>query len=393
MGVTTEALVADLVGRTGLHDVTDVVAGLSSALASEVCSAAGAIGPRSGVTVGRAGGRVVVRISTRPGAIPAPTSVDLATLADELAEADDPTWSGCRELVVDGADRLIHGADAQGFLDRLSDGQTRRALVGGIVRSAAEPVRLGNRRQLILAGGAVQRAGLGPRLCDAARRAGVGVVNTVSAKGLLVWDDPLHHGTVGLQADDFVLAGFDDVDEVIGFGVDPAEAPRYRWTTSDVTVRDLPASAVERIEVVADGDVPPKPPLFERLADALVDHYAGRVPGSPVNDVMALAERAVGGAVVVAGPGRAGLWVARTFPTRQVGSVVVPATGDAAFAPAAALASAHRGRPAVAVVDSEPDPEIRSVVEAVGGSIEVWDHDPAHLDALTAVAGPVVAWT
>jgi sugar/nucleoside kinase (ribokinase family) len=104
--------------------------------------------------------------------------------------------------------------------------------------------------------------------------------------------------------------------------------------------------------------------------------------------------------VVVVDPGPAGFWMARTFPTSELGSVVVPATVAPGFAAAAALVAGLRGRPAVAVTTAPSDETTGSVLEAarrrgVGVDLRSWDEniDWSCLDSLVAVAGNIVAWT
>ncbi len=50
-----------------------------------------------------------------------------------------------------------------------------------------------------------------------------------------------------------------------------------------------------------------------------------------------------------------GFWLARTFPTAQPNSVVVPSIPQPGFAAAAALISALVGRPAIGIIDGPPD--------------------------------------
>jgi hypothetical protein len=103
---------------------------------------------------------------------------------------------------------------------------------------------------------------------------------------------------------------------------------------------------------------------------------------------------------VVAPPGDAGLWVARTFPTDRLGSVVVPAHDRPGIAAAVALVSAWRGTDTVCVV-TDPVDDATSEVQAIVAAhslpvrFEVWgdDVDWSRTDELIAAAGPVVAWT
>jgi hypothetical protein len=86
----------------------------------------------------------------------------------------------------------------------------------------------------------------------------------------------------------------------------------------------------------------------------------------------------------VAPPGLVGFWVARTWPTVEPGSVIVPATTEPGRAERAARLAAAEGRPVVFVTDT---PENVPGVEVVA-----WDGDLAIPRPLLDVAGPLVAW-
>ena len=87
-------------------------------------------------------------------------------------------------------------------------------------------------RLLILAGPGVVRSGHVAGLQALAAQTGAGVANTWGAKGVFPWDDPHHFGTVGMQARDFELAGFDEAELVIATGLDLLESPTERWSGS-----------------------------------------------------------------------------------------------------------------------------------------------------------------
>jgi hypothetical protein len=131
--------------------------------------------------------------------------------------------------------------------------------------------------------------------------------------------------------------------------------------------------------------------------------------------------------LVVADPGPAGLWIARTLPTTEVGSVVVPSLPVHGFALAAAIGASFEGRSAVAVVTEPldaPTAQLLALAEHWGADVvlEVWGADAplgsaaSRVDRLAAAidrkgvdvlltpvdfsrtkvlvdaAGPVVAW-
>lgn len=237
----------------------------------------------------------------------------------------------------------------------------------------------------ILAGPGVVRAGAADGLRRFARRTGCGVVNTWGAKGVLRWDDPLHFGTAGLQARDFELAGLGDVDVLITTGLDAAEVTSTPWDGRADVVDVAPGELATFDRPLPPGRVE-RPALYTELA-AVVGPLYGQPASAPAR-AADLAARLAHDGVVVAGPGLAGFWVARTLPTTRPGSVLVPASGDAGTAAALAEDLARDGRRVIFVTDSAPVDPPPSV------SVERWDPREVDLDPapLIAVAGAIVAW-
>ena len=85
-------------------------------------------------------------------------------------------------------------------------------------------------------------------------RRNIGVANTWGAKGVFNWDSPHHLGTCGLQAHDFELLGFGELDLLWIVGLDPDESPpralrarcadRADPTRGPCSVRDASRSVV-----------------------------------------------------------------------------------------------------------------------------------------------------
>ena len=204
---------------------------------------------------------------------------------------------------------------------------------------------------------------------------------------MFAWDDPRHHGTAGLQARDFDLAGLGDVEVLLTSGLDPAEVTSAPWQGRAEVVDVAPAALAT---AAGELDLPPgsldRPALYTELAAVCGPLYerAGSAPGRAA----ALAAALPAGGVVVAEPGLVGFWVARTFPTSVPGSVVVPARGGRAAAWEAATEAATAGR-AVTLVAHEPVD-----LEADGLVVQVWGDGSVDLDPapLVAVAGEIVAW-
>jgi Thiamine pyrophosphate enzyme, central domain len=261
-----------------------------------------------------------------------------------------------------------------------------------------------------------------------AAAANVPVANTWGAKGVFPWDSPHHMGTCGLQERDFELLGFAGYDAIVATGVDPAESPRERFALAPV-VEVPPTKLGELAQQVSPTTEPIAPnDLYERLSKVAQPGFVDdRVPLHPARAVADLRATLPAGGVITADPGRAGLWVARTFPTTEPGSVVVPATRARGIAAALALAAALRARPAIAVTTEPLDHTTLAVLELateLGASlvVDVWsaggpvrragDHlthletatrepgvaiidvpvDSSLTRRLVAVAGPVVAW-
>jgi thiamine pyrophosphate-dependent acetolactate synthase large subunit-like protein len=256
-------------------------------------------------------------------------------------------------------------------------------------------------RVAMLAGPGVLRDRAVDGLRAFAEAANVGVANTWGAKGVFPWDSPHHLGTCGLQADDFELLGFADLDLLWVTGLDPAESPAARYELGAKVVPIAPADLQAFADHVARSSYPiVLPPLFERLAAVAQPGYVDdRFPRHPARAVIEIKQRTEPGALVTADPGPAGLWVARTFPTDGPGSVVVPAVARPGIATALALAATRAGHAATAVTIDPIDDTTQALLEladtlAAPVTLEVWgdDVDLSLTALLTDAAGPVVAW-
>ena len=277
----------------------------------------------------------------------------------------------------------------------------------------------------VVVGPGVIRSGAAEGLAVFADQIGVPVFNTWGAKGVFRWDDSRHGGTVGLQALDLVLAGIDRADVVITSGLDPAELGD---DLAGSTVQDVdPVNLISVVAHWARRTPVARPPLYDALAAVTVPAYEdASVPLSAPRAALHLSGAVLDGGIVVADPGLAGFWVARTFPTAKPGTAVVPALHCDGFAAAASLLSALDGRPCLAVTDRF-DPVSEAVIGlaeslSIAATLQIWGDDggsivttadhvelcarqlasstvriddvPVRLDpaALTDVAGPISAW-
>ena len=121
-----------------------------------------------------------------------------------------------------------------------------------LIRGALNPVAL--------AGNGAVRAGAAPALREFVRATGIPVAETFMGKGLLDPEDPKALGSVGLQAGDYKMAGFEDADVVIAIGYDLVEQSPKTWNPSRdktiVCIDSLPAEIdeyfVPEVELVGD---------------------------------------------------------------------------------------------------------------------------------------------
>ena len=192
---------------------------------------------------------------------------------------------------------------------------------------------------------------------------GLGVFNTIGAKGFFEWDDPLHLGTVGLQVGDAHATGLPP-GSLLAAGIDHVELPDPGW--NDLIAAHVPVNAaraltrsaadspvtVERLRLGLAAALRQRTPGMQRrfydtvsrLAQQL---YAGDVaPGGPaalMGELSGMLQRhRLPISLVSASPGVSGFIVGRLFPTPSGARVLVPARnvdgGAVALAVVAALA-------------------------------------------------------
>lgn len=289
-------------------------------------------------------------------------------------------------------------------------------------------VELPSGRLVVLAGPGVVATGNVGGLRAFAAGANVPIANTWGAKGVLPWDSAHHIGTCGLQARDFDLLGFADYDAIVTTGIDVHESARERFSLAPVI--DIPPGNLGRLadKTARAAQAIARNALYERLSAIAQPGYTDdRMPLHPARAVGDLRAALPPRGVITADPGHAGLWVARTFPTTEPGTVVVPALAMPGIAAALALVAALRGLPAVAVTTEPLDHTTLAVLElatelASAFVVDVWSaggrirRADDHLDQLQAAsrepgvsivdvpvdlsltrklvdaAGPVVAW-
>ena len=302
----------------------------------------------------------------------------------------------------------VFGGDSPASLDELL----------ALVAAASNPV--------VLAGPGVVVDEAVPGLHALAAAGNLGVLNTWGAKGVFDWRSPHHLATVGLQERDFELAGLADADLIIATGVDDREAVGWRLAPAvDVPPASLGALAHRWGRPRSAIEVPALRAALARVTQAGWERDA--VPLAPTRVTRHYAAAVGPDGLVAADPGIAGYWIARTFATTRLGSVLVPADPTVhGFAIACAIVARllDPGRAVLAVVDVRHEVHDR-LLDVAGGlgvavSLEVWADegenidagahqlrldglmatggvatvatDMGQLDEMEAIAGPIVAW-
>ncbi len=352
-------------------------------LAALLADADGRIGPGPGVAFD---GRHL-RLSSRPGGEDhAPATLDEA---QRVAATIEP------------ATRAVRNAATTRMIEVSVD-------LGAAINPRARPSRPvdylpfagavlpahGDARVAMLVGpGVVRRGGVeGLRAFAAAGQ--LPVANTWGAKGVFTWDSPHHMGTCGLQADDFALLGFGDLDLLITAGLDRDEANEQLLdsvTRKRVDVAPEQLGDLARL-VAGNRHLDAANALYTRLAAVAQPGYADdRFPMHPARAVAQLAAARPTGGIIAADPGAVGLWVARTFSTTELASVIVPASTAPGIAAAVAFCARRRGLPAAAVTRAPLDAATEAVcaladARGLGFPLFVWDdgRDPTGLTSIAA---------
>jgi acetolactate synthase-1/2/3 large subunit len=205
-------------------------------------------------------------------------------------------------------------------------------------------------RPVILAGNGAIRTHASRALRAFVHTTGIPVAETFMAKGLLDYEDPHALGTVGLQARDYELAGFEDADVVISVGYDLVEHKPEHWNPradKKIVVIDTVAAEIDEFfmpEVELIGDIAH---VLARLAagcsrknagmsdngsdrlrqlvsgalqDARGDDHFPMRPPRVLSDIRQALRRSD---VLVSDVGLHKLWIGRMFPAREPGTVLI----------------------------------------------------------------------
>ncbi len=203
------------------------------------------------------------------------------------------------------------------------------------------------RSPIVLAGNGVTRVGAAPALREFSEKTGIGVAETFMGKGVLDYEDERALGTVGLQAHDYALAGFEDADVVLAVGFDLVEHSPEHWNPKgdkriiciDTTSVEVDSHFLTEIDLIGDMDT-----ILRRLAEEcggdpsdggssrLRDLILGRFDQArddehfPMQPPRALAEiREVMGRedILISDVGLHKLWIGRMFPAHEPNTVLI----------------------------------------------------------------------
>jgi len=237
-----------------------------------------------------------------------------------------------------------------------------------LIRGALNPVAL--------AGNGVIRGGAAPALREFVRATGIPVAETFMGKGSMDPHDPKALGSVGLQAGDYKMAGFEVADLVIAIGYDLVEHAPKHWNPNGdktiVCIDSLPAEIdqffMPEVELVGDiyhilsrlGEEcrhVPHSGGSDQLREVVHSYFeaSGQDTHFPMQPPRALWEirRALGREdILISDVGLHKLWIGRMFPACEPNTVLI-ANGLAGmgFAVPAAIAAklVHPDRSVVSV--------------------------------------------
>ncbi len=204
-------------------------------------------------------------------------------------------------------------------------------------------------RPIALAGNGAIRGHASRALRAFAQTTGIPVAETFMAKGLLDSDDPKALGTVGLQARDYEMAGFEDADLVIAIGYDLVEHAPQHWNPrgdKQIIVIDSVNAEVDEFfipEVELIGDIASvlarlaasthrettvtgsdsrrlRELVLGALRDAREDTHFPMRPPRVLSDIRA----ALGPHdMLISDVGLHKLWIGRMFPAHEPGTVLI----------------------------------------------------------------------
>ncbi|MGI8622298.1 MAG: acetolactate synthase large subunit [Solirubrobacteraceae bacterium] len=261
--------------------------------------------------------------------------------AFKVAQAEKPGPTHL-ELPEDVMASLVHASPLPHRQERRRPEPSQHELA-----QAAELI-LAAEYPLILAGNGVSRGDAAPALRAFAHATGMGVAATFMGKGVLDDDDPHWRGTVGMQARDYELAGFEHADVVITVGYDLVEHAPVNWNprgNKTIVCVDTASAEVDEF-FVTDADLIGDLDLILRKLTGLVgtgqaatttpsrleDLVQGAFEAGATDDafpfhpprVLWEIRQALGrDDILVSDVGMHKLWIARMFPAHEPNTVFI----------------------------------------------------------------------
>jgi acetolactate synthase I/II/III large subunit len=203
------------------------------------------------------------------------------------------------------------------------------------------------RNPLALAGNGAIRGHAARALRAFVHNTGIPVAETFMAKGLVDYEDPKALGTVGLQAHDYEMAGFDEADLVIAIGYDLVEHSPKHWNPR----RDKQIIVIDSIAAEVDQNFVPDVELIGDIAHVLARLAAGcsrnqttagtsrlhevvmgalndarnddHFPMRPPRVLWDIREALGPSDILVSDVGLHKLWIGRMFPAHEPGTVLI----------------------------------------------------------------------
>ena len=203
------------------------------------------------------------------------------------------------------------------------------------------------RNPLALAGNGAIRGHAARALRSFIHNTGIPVAETFMAKGLVDYEDPKALGTVGLQARDYEMAGFEDADLVIAIGYDLVEHSPKHWNPGrdkqiiviDSTAAEIDQNFVPDVELIGDvahvlarlaadcsrsqttaGTSRLHEVVMGALNDARDDDHFPMRPPRVLWDIRQALGR---DDILVSDVGLHKLWIGRMFPAHEPGTVLI----------------------------------------------------------------------
>ncbi|MBI3354748.1 MAG: acetolactate synthase large subunit [Nitrospirae bacterium] len=208
-----------------------------------------------------------------------------------------------------------------------------------IIRQAKNPI--------ILVGNGVTRRRAAAELKEFAERLQIPITNTFMGKGSIDYRNPLSLFTVGLQARDWIMCGFDRADVVIAIGYDFVEYSPDKWNYNkdkkiihlDVVTSEIDEYYMPEVEIVAEIKDSLKAltsilkgkkkfkiyttlreTILKELTEFKNDNSFPMKPQKVVSDLRA----ALGPEdILISDVGAHKLWIARMFPTHRPNTVLI----------------------------------------------------------------------